>query len=763
MSFLIQRSVGRGLALNEVRGEVLRIGRGTQQELRSENPAVAQQHAIIEHGETGYTIRDNGSITGTYVNAKPVESHRLVKGDVIEIGDLRIEVQAADASKPLFLRVKSTLTAASFGPADDDDAAAAAPGPRVAAGGVVRAPKVDFTKAYKLARPYFTKLSLVAVLLIASLATVAEVTQPEQQKAFMPGGVSSAHSRARDANGQPIADNCHACHSPWNGVSSARCSDCHGPAAHAANVRETVACATCHAEHRGNVRLASATDQRCVSCHANLAGAMQRPDPIALLSYPHVKSFADGHPELTYPADRDTLRFNHKLHLRAGGIFNATGARETLTCLSCHKLVETRGRIDPQPIKFEASCQRCHRLTFDARFPGVEVPHGADPGLVYGFILSTYAGNRDIAGKSPEEVRRILTRRPPSTPDEAAVINAEQVIKTKCSLCHDVQRANGRLTASKPVLLTKWLERSKFTHGSHRAVGCESCHGAARTSVATSDVLMPTRASCTDCHGPNGLVNGMAFSARASNCMLCHDYHERSNLTTRVAPAAVAKQRAVRAGLGGESGMLSTILLLAVFVLLLVIFVPVGLALYQRIKPAAPDRAPQPRGAAPPPPPAAPPPVRGDLITDKIPPLNPDALPPAATPRRPAAPPVNDGTRVINDPSKEAPQATEMVQWYGMLHCTSGPLEGQRFIIENDGLYIGRDASMSQIVINDSRISKRHLRIVPRNGRAWAIDQSSTNGTFLAKDPGTRITEVELKRGDTLVLADNVATFVYQI
>ena len=44
-----------------------------------------------------------------------------------------------------------------------------------------------------------------------------------------------------------------------------------------------------------------------------------------------------------------------------------------------------------------------------------------------------------------------------------------------------------------------------------------------------------------------------------------------------------------------------------------------------------------------------------------------------------------------------------------------------------------------------------------------AIDQNSTNGTFLGKAGGERITEHQLKRGDVLVLADNAATFVYQI
>jgi pSer/pThr/pTyr-binding forkhead associated (FHA) protein len=44
-----------------------------------------------------------------------------------------------------------------------------------------------------------------------------------------------------------------------------------------------------------------------------------------------------------------------------------------------------------------------------------------------------------------------------------------------------------------------------------------------------------------------------------------------------------------------------------------------------------------------------------------------------------------------------------------------------------------------------------------------AIDEGSTNGTFLSTAKSQRITDVQLKRGDTIVLADDVVTFVYQI
>jgi pSer/pThr/pTyr-binding forkhead associated (FHA) protein len=197
--------------------------------------------------------------------------------------------------------------------------------------------------------------------------------------------------------------------------------------------------------------------------------------------------------------------------------------------------------------------------------------------------------------------------------------------------------------------------------------------------------------------------------------------------------------------------MLQGILLAVIVILLLVVLVPVGIALFQRLRP---ERAAAPRQSKSAPPPRPMP----DVPTDRRPPRTaaPSPPPDIAAPKFEPVP----VTRVDIPDRAEAASGTEMVQWYGMLNCTAGPLAGQRFVIEENGVYIGRDPALATIVIPDTRISKRHLRIVPRDGKVWAIDQSSTNGTFLGDE---RITEIQLKRGDTLILGDNAATFVYQI
>jgi pSer/pThr/pTyr-binding forkhead associated (FHA) protein len=766
VSFVVQRVTDGGLVLNQIGGTVLRIGRGTNAEVRSENPAVGLEHALIEEDAGGFTVTDKGSVTGTYVNAKPVETVRLFKGDVIEIGDLRIEVQLAEAGRPLFLRILSTAGAGSRGQGEgiDDDTDA---GRKRPVGGAVHAPKIDFASAYRLKRTWLTKRSLVALAAIAVLTMVTELMLPGKQAAFMPGGLSSAHARAAGPDGKPIANDCHACHDPWRGVVDARCSSCHQREPHSLLVADEPPCISCHAEHRGMAKLAAGADWRCASCHSDLtrhvvAGAALRPDVV------HIEALGEGHPAFTYPADGDTLRFNHRLHLQPRGIFNGSGRREVLACSSCHALVESRGKADPTPVRFAADCQRCHKLTFDPRFPDAEVPHGGDPGLVYGFILATYAGRRDVAGKSPDELRRILTTRAQATPDERAVLNAEQVIKTKCTLCHELRRVNGRLAATQPVIRARWLEHVKFTHGTHRNVDCEACHGAARRSAATSDVLMPRRDDCVSCHAA-------AAGRTATPCVTCHEYHERSkDLRTKMAagflrrtgarPPASQKQRPT----GGGAAMLGTILLFAIVLLLLVVLVPVGLAIYQRLRVGGDG----PRRDVPETPSILSPTVKvPPLVVPPQPPAASSAAAPAPPPPSAAVPPVPpapqadplDMTRIQTREEDIAAGGTEMVQWYGMLVCTSGPLEGQRWIVEDEGFYIGRDVALSQVVIADSRVSKRHVRIVPRDGRAHAIDQGSTNGTFLGKATSERITDVQLKRGDIIVIADNVATFLYQI
>lgn len=90
----------------------------------------------------------------------------------------------------------------------------------------------------------------------------------------------------------------------------------------------------------------------------------------------------------------------------------------------------------------------------------------------------------------------------------------------------------------------------------------------------------------------------------------------------------------------------------------------------------------------------------------------------------------------------------------GALTCTRGLLQGQRFSLTGTGLLIGRQPGHAQIVVNDSRASGKHVWIGYENGALVAIDQGTTNGTFVNDVRLGRISKAPLKDGDTVIVAE---------
>jgi hypothetical protein len=99
---------------------------------------------------------------------------------------------------------------------------------------------------------------------------------------------------------------------------------------------------------------------------------------------------------------------------------------------------------------------------------------------------------------------------------------------------------------------------------------------------------------------------------------------------------------------------------------------------------------------------------------------------------------------------------------YGSIKFVSGVLAGQEFEVNAEGTFIGRDESLSQIIVADPRISKRHLWIGVRDGAVTIVDQDSRNGTFVNDPRSERVTEATLNSGDTVILGESdVARFEY--
>jgi len=101
---------------------------------------------------------------------------------------------------------------------------------------------------------------------------------------------------------------------------------------------------------------------------------------------------------------------------------------------------------------------------------------------------------------------------------------------------------------------------------------------------------------------------------------------------------------------------------------------------------------------------------------------------------------------------------------YGSIKFTSGVLAGERFPVDPEGVYIGRESTLAQIVVSDPRISKRHLWIGVRDGQVKIVDEGSRNGTFVNDPRSERVTETALKAGDVVILGESdVARFEFNM
>ena len=70
--------------------EGVTIGRSASSDIFLDDVTVSRKHAVIEMGVTGFTLKDTGSLNGTYVNSQVVVEKNLLSGDQIQIGKFHL-------------------------------------------------------------------------------------------------------------------------------------------------------------------------------------------------------------------------------------------------------------------------------------------------------------------------------------------------------------------------------------------------------------------------------------------------------------------------------------------------------------------------------------------------------------------------------------------------------------------------------------------------------------------------------------------------
>lgn len=71
-------------------GERFTVGRDTDSTIFLDDVTVSRNHAVIVSRGDGLFIDDLGSLNGTYVNRRRIESHDLSDGDELQIGKFKL-------------------------------------------------------------------------------------------------------------------------------------------------------------------------------------------------------------------------------------------------------------------------------------------------------------------------------------------------------------------------------------------------------------------------------------------------------------------------------------------------------------------------------------------------------------------------------------------------------------------------------------------------------------------------------------------------
>ena len=71
-------------------GERMTVGRRPDSDIFLDDITVSRDHAVLVRRGRDYYLDDCGSLNGTYVNRRRIESHRLSDGDELQIGKYKL-------------------------------------------------------------------------------------------------------------------------------------------------------------------------------------------------------------------------------------------------------------------------------------------------------------------------------------------------------------------------------------------------------------------------------------------------------------------------------------------------------------------------------------------------------------------------------------------------------------------------------------------------------------------------------------------------
>jgi hypothetical protein len=89
-ALVVRSGGGRAGETFALESDRVSVGRAPECDVFLDDVTVSRKHAIVTRGSDGYTIDDEGSLNGTYVNRRRVETAKLEDGDEVQIGKYRL-------------------------------------------------------------------------------------------------------------------------------------------------------------------------------------------------------------------------------------------------------------------------------------------------------------------------------------------------------------------------------------------------------------------------------------------------------------------------------------------------------------------------------------------------------------------------------------------------------------------------------------------------------------------------------------------------
>ena len=89
-ALVVRQGGGRAGESFRPSGDRTRIGRSPECEIFLDDVTVSRNHAVLIKRDDGYVVEDQGSLNGTFVNRRRIDTAVLRSGDELQIGKYRM-------------------------------------------------------------------------------------------------------------------------------------------------------------------------------------------------------------------------------------------------------------------------------------------------------------------------------------------------------------------------------------------------------------------------------------------------------------------------------------------------------------------------------------------------------------------------------------------------------------------------------------------------------------------------------------------------